>query len=294
MSLPSVQAFFDPQTATFSYVVHGKGNRHCAIIDPVLDYDPASAQTSTHSAQALLDYIDEHQLKLQWILETHAHADHLSAASWLQEQAGGQIAIGAPITQVQRTFKDIYHLGPQQPTDGTPFDVLWHDGDEFQIGDLHVTVLHVPGHTPADMAYHVQDLGIFVGDTLFLPDVGTARCDFPGGCAAQLYESMQRILSYPEDTVLFMCHDYPPVEREPQYFCTVADQKNHNIHIKNQTSQADFIQLRQQRDATLGLPRLMLPALQVNIQAGRLPQAEANAVQYLKIPLNYFNVPIKP
>lgn len=289
MSLPHAQAFFDPQTSTYSYVVHQLGSSPCAIIDPVLDYDPAAAQTSTRSAQALLDYMQDHQLTLQWILETHAHADHLSAAAWLQDQAGGQIAIGAPITQVQSTFKQIYHLSEQQPTDGTPFDVLWHDGDQFQIGNMEVTVLHVPGHTPADMAYHIKDLGIFVGDTLFLPDVGTARCDFPGGCAAQLYESMQRLLSFPDDTVLFMCHDYPPAGRAPEYSCTVAAQKAHNIHLKNQTTQAEFIQLRQQRDATLGLPKLMLPALQVNIQAGHLPTPEANQHQYLKIPLNYFN-----
>ncbi len=293
MSIPHVQAFFDPATSTFSYVVHQSGNPQCAIIDPVLDYDAASAQTSTHSAQALVDYLQQHQLELQWILETHAHADHLSAAAWLQEHVGGHIAIGAAISQVQRTFKDIYHLGDQQPTDGSPFDVLWHDGDQFHIGDLLVSVLHVPGHTPADLAYHVHGLGVFVGDTLFLPDVGTARCDFPGGCAAQLYDSMQRLLHFPDDTVLFMCHDYPPPEREPHYFCTVADQKAHNIHLKNQTSQAQFIQLRQQRDATLGLPRLMLPALQINIQAGHLPQAESNHVSYLKIPLNYFHTPTK-
>lgn len=288
MSLPHAQAFFDPQTATYSYVVHQLGSPLCAIIDPVLDYDPAAAQTSSQSAQALIDYIHEHDLTLQWILETHAHADHLSAAAWLQAQAGGQIAIGAAITQVQSTFKKIYHLGVQQATDGTPFDVLWHDGDQFHIGNLEVSVLHVPGHTPADIAYHIKGLGIFVGDTLFLPDVGTARCDFPGGCAAQLYESTQRLLCFPDDTLLFMCHDYPPAGRAHQYSCTVADQKAHNIHLKTPITQAEFIQLRQQRDATLGLPKLMLPALQVNIQAGHLPAPEANQQQYLKIPLNYF------
>lgn len=288
MSLPHAQAFFDAETSTYSYVVHQLGHPACAIIDPVLDYDPASARTNTRSAQALLDYMDEHQLKLEWILETHAHADHLSAAAWLQEQAGGKIAIGAAITQVQSSFKHIYHLGEQQKTDGTPFDVLWHDGDQFHIGNLKVTVLHVPGHTPADLAYHIQGLGIFVGDTLFLPDVGTARCDFPGGCAAQLYQSMQRLLSFPDETILFMCHDYPPVDRPPQYSCTVAEQKSSNIHLKNQTSEAEFIKLRQQRDATLGLPRLMLPSLQVNIQAGHLPPAESNQQRYLKIPLNFF------
>ena len=288
MSSPHAQAFFDTETSTYSYVVHQPGHPACAIIDPVLDYDPASARTSTHSAQTLLDYIHEHHLKVEWILETHAHADHLSAAAWLQEQVGGKIAIGAAITQVQHSFKHIYHLGTQQKTDGTPFDVLWQDGDQFHIGNLKVTVLHVPGHTPADLAYHIQDLGVFVGDTLFLPDVGTARCDFPGGCAAQLYQSIQRLLSLPDDTVLFMCHDYPPTSRAPHYSCTVSEQKIANIHLKNQTSEDEFITLRQQRDATLGLPRLMLPALQINIQAGHLPPAESNQQHYLKIPLNFF------
>ncbi|AQS52236.1 MBL fold metallo-hydrolase [Paenalcaligenes hominis] len=289
MPHPHAQAFFDPQTSTYSYVVHQPGQTACAIIDPVLDYDPSAAKTRTVSAQKLLDYIHAHDLEVQWILETHAHADHLSAAAWLKDKTGARIAIGAPITQVQRCFKDIYHLGAEQPTDGSPFDALWNDGDIFHIGSLEVQVLHVPGHTPADMAYHVKGLGIFVGDTLFLPDVGTARCDFPGGCATQLYQSMQRLLSFPDDTVLFMCHDYPPNDRAPRYSCTVADQKTHNIHLKNNTTEAQFVQLRNARDATLGLPQLMLPALQINIQAGHLPQAEANQVSYLKIPLNTFN-----
>lgn len=289
MSHPHAEAFFDPRTSTYSYVVHGANSNACAIIDPVLDYNPSAAKTYTESAQKLLDYISTHQLHVEWILETHAHADHLSAAAWLQAQVGGKIGIGAAISQVQDRFKQLYHLDHTQPTDGKPFDVLFDDNDEFTIGDLQVNVLHVPGHTPADIAYEVKNLGIFVGDTLFAPDVGSARCDFPGGNAQQLYQSAKRLLAYPDDTVLFLCHDYPPAEREPQATCTVGEQKQHNIHLRDDITEAEFIAMRQARDATLGLPQLMLPALQVNIQAGHLPQPEANNTRYLKIPLNLFD-----
>lgn len=288
MTTPHVEAFFDSQTSTYSYVVHSTNNKQCAIIDSVLDYDPYSAKTSTSSAQKLVDYIQSHQLELQWIIETHAHADHLSASAWLQKKLGGKTAIGAPISLVQQTFKDIYHLGPELQTNGEPFDVLLEANSSFYIGDLLVDVLHVPGHTPADMAYHVHNLGIFVGDTLFLPDVGSARCDFPGGDAEQLYDSVQKLLSYPDDTLLFMCHDYPPATRSAQYSCTVLDQKKHNIHLRTGISKAEFVKMRSERDKTLGLPKLMLPALQVNIQAGQLPTAEADSHRYLKIPLNRF------
>lgn len=288
MSTPYAEAFFDPQTSTYSYVVHTLGNPQCAVIDPVLDYEPNSATTSTASAQKILDYISKNQLKLQWIIETHAHADHLSAAAWIQQQIGGKIAIGAPITRVQDTFKTIYNLGEHVKTNGEPFDMLFHAGEQFKIGEALVDVLHVPGHTPADMAYHVHGLGIFVGDTLFLPDVGSARCDFPGGNAEQLYDSAQKLLSFPEDTVLFMCHDYPPAGREEQYSCTVAEQRQHNIHLRDGISKAEFVHLRTERDATLALPQLILPSLQVNIQAGKLPPAEEDGHQYLKLPLNRF------
>lgn len=282
------EPFFDPNTSTYSYVVHAAGNKHCAIIDPVLDYEPQSAATSTESAQQIVDYIKSHGLKLQWIIDTHAHADHMSAAAWLQSQLGGQIAIGAPITTVQSTFKNIYNLDSSIKTNGEQFDVLFHAGDQFSIGDMKVDVLHVPGHTPADMAYHIHDLGIFVGDTIFLPDVGSARCDFPGGNAEQLYDSAKKLLSFPDDTVLFMCHDYPPTNREPQYSCTVAEQKEHNIHLRTGISKAEFVAMRTKRDATLALPRLILPSLQINIQAGHLPPAEDDGNRYLKIPLNRF------
>lgn len=282
------EAFFDPQTSTYSYVVHAKDNPQCAIIDPVLNYDPYSAKTSTESAHMLIDYIKEKKLTLQWIIDTHAHADHMSAAAWIQEQLGGQIAIGGPISIVQSTFKSIYHLDESVKTNGEPFDVLFNSGDQFKIGNTKVDVLHVPGHTPADMAYYVHGLGIFVGDTLFLPDVGSARCDFPGGNAEQLYDSVRKILAFPGDTVLFMCHDYPPSNRETQYSCTVAEQKQHNIHLRDGISKAEFVQMRTERDATLDLPKLILPSLQVNIQAGKLPSAEDDGHRYLKIPLNRF------
>lgn len=286
--MPQLHAFFDPNTSTFSYVVSCPNTKQCAIIDPVLDYDLVAAKTSTHSASKIVDYIHAEQLTVQWILETHAHADHLSAAAWLKEQLGGQIAIGAPIHVVQKTFKDIYHLPESTPTNGQPFDVLLHNNQRFFLGNIAIDVLHVPGHTPADIAYHVHDLGIFVGDTLFMPDVGSARCDFPGGNAEQLYDSVQQLLAFPDHTALFMCHDYPPQSREPLYQSSVGAQKKSNIHLKAGTTKAEFVAMRTKRDQGLSLPKLMLPALQVNIQAGHLPPAEADGHQYLKIPLNRF------
>ncbi|WP_341667073.1 MBL fold metallo-hydrolase [Alcaligenes sp. SDU_A2] len=283
-----VASFFDPDTSTFSYVVYADGQQECAIIDSVLDYDPAAGRSRTTSAQRIVDFVRERDLRVQWILETHAHADHLSAAVWLQEQLGGQIAIGDHIRQVQAVFSHIFNIEAEIKADGTPFDVLFKDLEQFQIGALHVQALHVPGHTPADMAYHVQGLGVFVGDTLFLPDVGTARCDFPGGSAEQLYQSIQRLLALPDDTVLFMCHDYPPVGRSPRYSCTVAQQKSDNIHVHDGISQAEFCALRQARDTTLGMPRLILPSIQVNIRAGHFPRAEDNGQIYLKLPVNRF------
>ena len=288
MANVQVIPFFDPITSTYSYVVHAEGHAECAIIDSVLDYEPNAARISTSSAQKIVDYVRAHELTVQWILETHAHADHLSASAWLKEQLGGQTAIGAPISTVQSTFKKIYNLGDEVHIDGRPFDKLLHAGEQFHIGPLEVDVLHVPGHTPADMAYHVHGAGIFIGDTMFLSDVGTARCDFPGGCARQLYQSIKKLLSFPEDTVLFMCHDYPPEGREPNYRCTVGEQKRHNIHVNDSISEEEFITMRQTRDETLAMPRLLLPSLQVNIRAGELPEAEGNQTRYLKIPLNLF------
>ena len=282
---PQVHASFDPVTWTISYVVYDRRGGHAAIIDPVLDYDPKSGRTATAAADRLLAFVREQQLTLEWIIETHAHADHLSAAAYLKQQLGGRIAIGQQIDGVQRVFKGIFNLETGFATDGRQFDHLFADGDTFAIGQLTAQAIAVPGHTPADMAYHIGD-AIFVGDTLFLPDVGTARCDFPGGNAAALYRSIRRLLSFPDHTRLFMCHDYPPEGRAPQWQCTVAQQRAHNIHVHDGISEADFVQLREARDATLAMPVLILPAIQVNIRAGQLPPAEDNGTAYLKIPLN--------
>ena len=286
---PQVQAFFDPATWTVSYVVYARDGGGAAIVDSVLDYDPKSGRTRTTSADKLVAFVREHQLQVQWILETHAHADHLSAAPYLRQQLGGQIAIGAQITGVQKVFKGIFHMEPEFSTDGRQFDHLFADGERFDIGELQAEVMAVPGHTPACVAYKVGD-AVFVGDTLFMPDVGTARCDFPGGNAHTLYRSVRKLLSLPADTRLFMCHDYPPTiegqQRAVAWQCTVADQRKRNIHIREGISEDDFVKMRSARDATLDMPVLILPAVQVNVRAGELPPAEANGVSYLKIPVN--------
>ncbi|RLJ40064.1 MBL fold metallo-hydrolase [Acidovorax sp. 106] len=282
---PTVKAFFDAATWTVSYVVYDQAGGHCALVDSVLDYDAKSGRTATRSADALLAFVSEQALTVQWILETHAHADHLSAAHYLREKVGGTIAIGAAITQVQKVFKGIFHLESEFQPDGGQFDHLLQDGEVFAIGKLQAQALSVPGHTPACMAFQVGD-SVFVGDTLFMPDVGTARCDFPGGSAHNLYQSVRKLLSMPPDTRLFMCHDYPPPGRQPTWQCTVADQRAHNIHLHDGVTEAEFVSLRTRRDATLEMPVLILPAVQVNIRAGALPPAEDNGVAYLKIPLN--------
>jgi len=280
--------FFDSFTSTYSYLVYAEGHPECAVIDSVLDYEPRSARISTTSAQQIVDAIKKRGLSLEWILETHAHADHLSASAWLKEQLGGKTAIGGPITKVQATFKEIYNLGDEVSTDGRPFDRLLYDGDQLHIGPLLVDVLYVPGHTAADMAYHVHGAGVFVGDTLFQPDVGTARCDFPSGSAQQLYQSIQKLYDFADDTVLYMCHDYPPKGRAPSPTSTIGAQKAHNIHVRTGISQDEFVRMRQARDKTLPMPRLLLPSLQINIRAGELPRAEENQTRYLKTPLNRF------
>ncbi len=282
---PTVKAFFDEATWTVSYVVYDQPGGHCALVDSVLDYDAKSGRTGTRSADALLAFAAEQALTVQWILETHAHADHLSAAHYLRGKVGGKIAIGAAITQVQKVFKGIFHLEPAFQPDGRQFDHLLQDGEVLAIGKLQAQALSVPGHTPACMAFQVGD-SVFVGDTLFMPDVGTARCDFPGGNAHNLYQSVRKLLSLPPDTRLFMCHDYPPPGRQPAWECTVADQRAHNIHLHDGVTEAEFVSLRTRRDATLEMPVLILPAVQVNIRAGALPPAEDNGVAYLKIPLN--------
>ena len=280
-----VKAFFDPATWTVSYVVFDAPGGHCALVDSVLDYDPKSGRTRTDSADQLIAFVREQNLMVDWILETHAHADHLSAAPYLRNHLGGKIAIGGKITQVQNVFKGIFHLEPEFATNGSQFAHLFEDGDTFAIGALQAQALSVPGHTPACMAYQVGD-AVFVGDTLFMPDVGTARCDFPGGNAHTLYQSVRKLLSLPPETRLFMCHDYPPEGREAQWECTVADQRARNIHVHDGVSEAEFVAMRTKRDAGLAMPVLILPSVQVNIRAGELPPPEANGVSYLKIPLN--------
>ena len=280
-----VKAFFDPATWTVSYVVFDAPGGHCALVDSVLDYDPKSGRTRTDSADQLIAFVREQNLMVDWILETHAHADHLSAAPYLRKHLGGKIAIGGKITQVQNVFKGIFHLEPEFATNGSQFDHLFEDGDTFAIGALQAQALSVPGHTPACMAYQVGD-AVFVGDTLFMPDVGTARCDFPGGNAHTLYQSVRKLLSLPPETRLFMCHDYPPEGRAAQWECTVADQRARNIPVHDGVSEAEFVAMRTKRDAGLAMPVLILPSVQVNIRAGELPPPEANGVSYLKIPLN--------
>ncbi|MDD3018234.1 MAG: MBL fold metallo-hydrolase [Comamonas sp.] len=282
---PQVQAFFDPATWTVSYVVFDTPGGHCALVDSVLDYDPKSGRTRTTSADQLIAFVRAQHLTVDWILETHAHADHLSAAPYLRKHLGGKVTIGSQITQVQNVFKGIFHLEPEFATDGRQFDHLLQDGETFAIGQLQAQALSVPGHTPACLAYQVGD-AVFVGDTLFMPDVGTARCDFPGGNAHTLYQSIRKLLSLPPETRLFMCHDYPPAGREVQWETTVADQRARNIHVHDGVSEADFVAMRTQRDATLEMPVLILPSVQVNIRAGELPPPEANGLSYLKIPLN--------
>ncbi len=286
MSKPQVHGIFDPATWTVTYVVHNGPGTACAIVDSVLDYDPKSGRTRTASADKVIDYVQDQNLRVEWILETHAHADHLSAAPYLKQRLGGRTGIGEHITAVQKVFKGIFNLEPGFAQDGSQFDHLFKDGEEFAIGELRAEVLHVPGHTPADVAYRIGDDAVFVGDTLFMPDVGTARCDFPGGNAHTLYASVRRILALPPQTRLFMCHDYPPEGRPVAFETTVAEEREKNIHIREGVSQDDFVAMRTRRDATLDMPVLILPAVQVNVRAGEMPPKEDNGVSFLKIPIN--------
>ena len=281
---PQIQAFFDQVTGTVTYVVYEADGADCAVIDSVLDYDPKSGRTSTTSADAVIAFVRAHRLNTVWLLETHAHADHLSAAPYLKGALGGRIAIGSHISEVQQAFARVF---PQAPGIQRQFDYLIAPDEVFAIGALQVQALHVPGHTPADLAYRIGD-AVFVGDTMFMPDVGSARCDFPGGCAATLFRSVRGLLALPPATRLFMCHDYPPPSRAACWETTVAEQSAHNIHIHDGVTEAQFVAMRTKRDATLDMPVLILPAIQVNISAGQLPDAEENGVRYLKIPLNAF------
>jgi len=282
---PIVKSFFDTATATFTYVAYEKEGGSCAVIDSVLHFDQKSGRTNTSSVEPVIAFIESMKLRVEWILETHAHADHLSAAQLIKTQLGGKVAMSQHIQQVQTTFKDIFNLEGSFIPDGSQFDYLIQDGEQLLCGDFILQCFGVPGHTPACMAYQLGD-SIFVGDTLFPPDVGTARCDFPGGDARSLYRSIKRILSFPDDTKLYMCHDYPPLGREVQCFTTVAQQRKDNIHIHDGVSEEEFVNMRKKRDATLEMPILILPSIQINIRAGHFPPKESNQVSYLKLPLN--------
>lgn len=288
----TVQAFFDSPTWTVTYVVTDTSTRHAAIIDPVLDYDFKAGRTGTASADRVLAYVAEQQLHIDWILETHAHADHLSAARYLKEQVGGRIAIGENIRAVQSTFKKVFNLERSFLPDGSQFDHLFKDGETFRIGDVEATAMLVPGHTPADMAYRVED-SVFVGDTLFMPDVGTARADFPGGDVHALYRSIRTLLALPAETTMYVCHDYPPASRAPQWQTTVGEQRVHNIHVHDGVSEEAFVAMRTARDATLDMPTLILPSIQVNVRAGDMPPPEDNGIRYLKIPVNTLGAPTR-
>ena len=284
-----VDAFFDPDTWTLSYLVLDPASRRCAIIDSVLDYDPKSGRTSTAGAQRIVDRVKALDATVEWILETHVHADHLSAAPWLKARVGGRTAIGERITTVQNVFGALFNAEPGFARDGSQFDRLLADGDTFRIGGLEVRAMHTPGHTPACMTYVVSDgggLSAFVGDTLFMPDYGTARADFPGGDARTLFRSIRRLLSLPPQTRLYMCHDYQPGGRDLRYVSTVAEQRADNIHVRDGVDEDGFVAMRQARDATLAMPTLILPSVQVNMRAGELPPPEDNGTRYLKIPLN--------
>lgn len=282
---PEVKAFFDASTSTFSYVVKDPSSPACAVIDSVMEIDYAAARLSLGGADAIIDDIGRRELDLQWIIETHVHADHLSAAPYIQRALGGKLGIGAGITEVQQTFGKIFNAGTEFARDGSQFDALFNHGDHYQIGNMACRAIHTPGHTPACMTHIIGD-SAFVGDTLFMPDGGTARADFPGGDARTLYRSIQTLLALPDQTRLFMCHDYQPNGREIAYQTTVGEQRQANIHVHQGITEEEFVNMREARDASLDMPRLILPSLQVNMRAGHLPPAEDNGQVYLKLPLN--------
>lgn len=283
---PKVTGFFDDATNTISYVVQDPEGRGCAIVDSVLDFDYASGRTDTKSADAVIAFVKEHDLDVQWLLETHVHADHLSAAPYLQEALGGKIGIGDRIQDVQDTFGKVFNEGTEFQRDGSQFDRLFVDGDSFHIGQMRADVLHTPGHTPACMTYVVGDAA-FVGDTLFMPDFGTARCDFPGGSSEDLYDSVQRILSLPDETRIFVGHDYKaPGREEFAWESTVGEQKARNVHVGGNASKDDFVEMRDARDATLAMPKLIIPSLQVNMRAGQMPPEDEDGKVFLKVPVN--------
>ncbi|MCO6441857.1 MAG: MBL fold metallo-hydrolase [Nitrococcus mobilis] len=286
---PDVKAFFDKITKTVSYVVTDPETRTCAVIDSVLDFDSAAARTKTDSADAIIGYVRRQGLACAWVLETHAHADHLSAAPHVQEALGGKLGIGVEIVTVQEVFGKVFNAGTEFERNGSQFDHLFKDGEAFRIGNLTARAIHTPGHTPACMTYLIGDDAAFVGDTLFMPDYGTARADFPGGNARTLYRSIQKLFALPDDTRLFMCHDYLPEGRnEHRWESTVGEQRRSNAHVHEGVSEDAFVTMREARDATLAMPQLILPSIQINMRAGRLPPPENNGTHYLKLPMNTF------
>ncbi len=285
MLTPIVKAFHDNASGTISYIVQDPSNKICAVIDAVLDFDLSSGRTSTENADKIIEFLKKEKLNLEWIIETHVHADHLSAAPYIQEEVGGKIGIGEEIQMVQDTFGKIFNEGTQFQRDGSQFDRLFKDGDTYKIGTLNAKTIHTPGHTPACMVHVIED-SAFVGDTLFMPDGGTARADFPGGCARTLFRSIKKVLELPEATKLFICHDYGPGGREVAWQTTVLEQREKNIHVKDGVSEDEFVQIREARDATLNMPKLIIPATQVNMRAGEMPEEEDNGVNYIKIPVN--------
>ena len=282
---PEVKAFFDADSNTISYVVKDPTSNSCAVIDSVMDIDYAAGRIAFEHADEIIAYIRENGLKLEWLIETHVHADHLSAAPYIQKELGGKIGIGSQITVVQETFGKVFNEGTEFQRDGSQFDALFEDGDNYMIGNMKATVIHTPGHTPACMTHVVGDAG-FVGDTLFMPDGGSARADFPGGDAGVLYDSIQKVLSLPDETRLFMCHDYGPNGRDIQWETTVGEEKEHNIHVGKGASREDFVKFRTERDAQLAMPRLIIPSLQVNMRAGEMPPADEDGKTFLKVPVN--------
>ena len=280
-----IQHFFDPATSTLTYVVHDA--KTGVVIDPVFDYDPKSARTSFKSAETVANYIAKKNLTIPYVIDTHAHADHLTAMPFFKKQVGARTVTGSRVGEVQRIFRDIYNLGSGFPVDGRQFDLLLDEGQELEVGSFQVRAMHTPGHTPAHMSWQIED-ALFVGDTLFMPDYGTARCDFPGGSAEQLFDSIQRIYALPESTRLFMCHDYQPGGRDLRFVTTVAEQKRSNIQLSERTTKQEYLNFRKRRDAQLDMPALILPAIQINIRGGEFPEPEPNGTAYLKIPVNLF------
>lgn len=281
-----ITSFLDNDSETFTYVVEDKASSKAVIIDPVLDFDYSAGRVHTASAQKIANFVDKRGLSVEWVLETHAHADHLSAAPFFKRKYNAKIGIGARITEVQKIFKALFNLEKEFLPNGAQFDRLFEEGDVLEVGNMRFEVMHVPGHTPADIAYLLNNESVFVGDTMFMPDVGTARCDFPGGSATTLYDSIHRILALPEDTNIYVCHDYPTQHRTHESKVTVGEQREYNIHVKDGVSKDEFVKMREARDATLSMPRLILPSIQINVRAGELPPPESNDVSYIKVPIN--------